>query len=194
VAGGVAQDGLEVGLSEVLAGVAALCSPTNIFQWDSRASALPFASIGQAPRLADAEGTLTALTQPDFSPHQFVYLSTNALSFITATNSPDAKIVSQIFSAHRIDLEIMNSTPAMLHLSQSYYHPWHAYIDDRSATIWRANHAFQAVEIPAGQHRVRFVYEDRLFRYGTITSLATLFACALLWRRAGRPSIGTPIS
>lgn len=170
-----------------LTGVAALSSPTNIFQWDARTNALPFASIGQAPRFADTEGTLTALTQPDFSPHQVVYLPTNALHIITATNSIDAKILSQNFSAQRIDFETMSSSPAVLHLSQSFYHPWRAYIDDWPVTIWRANHAFQAVEIPAGQHRVRFIYEDRFFLYGVIASLATLLACSVLWKLVLKP-------
>ena len=32
--------------------------------------------------------------------------------------------------------------------------------------LWRANHAFQAVQVPAGQHRVRLRYEDKRFQLG----------------------------
>ena len=166
-----------------LVGVAALPSPTNIFQWESRPGALPFASIGQQPRFADSEGTLTALTRPDYSPQQFVYLPTNAFGVITATNQPSAQILTQTFSAHHIELESTSAGPAIVHLSQSFYHPWKVYIDGQPAIIWRANHAFQAVEVPAGRHRLRFIYEDRWFRLGAMVSFASVLICAALsWR------------
>jgi uncharacterized membrane protein YfhO len=71
----------------------------------------------------------------------------------------------------------------MLVIAQSYYHAWHAYVDDKPTALWHANYAFQALEVPAGKHQVSLIYEDNAFRYGAVISLASLAAiCVLLAR------------
>ncbi len=45
-------------------------------------------------------------------------------------------------------------------ISQTYYPAWKAYVDGRPAKLWRANYAFQALEVPAGRHHIRLAYED----------------------------------
>jgi uncharacterized membrane protein YfhO len=72
----------------------------------------------------------------------------------------------------------------MVVVAQAYYHPWHAYVDGKRAPLWRANHAFQALEVPAGKHQIRLVYEDRSFIYGCIISLGCLLGCG--WTARGR--------
>ena len=54
-------------------------------------------------------------------------------------------------------------------------------MDGRQASLWRANYAFQALEVPSGRHEVNLVYEDRNFHYGLVLSLASLFICGMLW-------------
>ena len=73
----------------------------------------------------------------------------------------------------------------MLVAAQTYYHPWHAYVDGQPVRLWRANYAFQAVVIPAGAHQVRLVYEDRRFNFGAVVSLATLAGCGIFFFRRG---------
>ena len=51
-------------------------------------------------------------------------------------------------------------------ISQTDYPAWKALVDGRPAILWRANHAFQAVEVPAGQHQIVLVYRDRAFQVG----------------------------
>ena len=71
----------------------------------------------------------------------------------------------------------------MLVVAQAFYHPWHAYVDGNATPLWRANYAFQALEVPPGKHQIRLVYEDRSFRYGAITSLLFLLGCGITWFR-----------
>jgi uncharacterized membrane protein YfhO len=71
----------------------------------------------------------------------------------------------------------------MLVIAQSYYHHWKASVDGKPARIWRANHAFQAIEVPGGQRRIQIVYEDRPLLYGGILSGSTLFGCLIAWFR-----------
>jgi len=66
-------------------------------------------------------------------------------------------------------------------VAQSYYHLWKASIDGVPTRLWRANHAFQALEVPAGRHSVTLVYDDRGFRLGAWVSVLTLLGLATTW-------------
>jgi uncharacterized membrane protein YfhO len=67
----------------------------------------------------------------------------------------------------------------MVSISQSFYHPWKAYVDGARVPLWRANHAFQALQVPAGKHRVWLRYEDRMFRLGASISGALVLLLVL---------------
>ena len=71
--------------------------------------------------------------------------------------------------------------PAMVVIAQTYYYPWHAYVDGKPVPLWRANYAFQALAVPSGRHQVSVVYEDRIFFWGAVLSLLSLPACAAAW-------------
>ena len=67
--------------------------------------------------------------------------------------------------------------PALVVISQSYYPFWRVLVDGKPARLWRANHAFQAVEVPSGHHLVQLNYRDPFFCVGTLVSAAILLAC-----------------
>jgi len=73
----------------------------------------------------------------------------------------------------------------MVVVSQSYFHPWEAFVDDKPAKLWRADHAFQAFEVPAGRHEAKLVYVDRMFQSGVIVSLIGILAL-VSWTPPGR--------
>jgi uncharacterized membrane protein YfhO len=73
--------------------------------------------------------------------------------------------------------------PTLVVLAQSYYHPWQATVNGQPANLLRANHAFQAVPVPAGRSTVRLDYVDRRFQLGLALSALGLVACAVLWWR-----------
>ena len=74
--------------------------------------------------------------------------------------------------------------PAVVVASQTYYHAWHAYVDGKRVPLWRANYAFQSLQVPAGLHLVRLVYEDGLFQCGAAASLASLLICLFACSRS----------
>jgi uncharacterized membrane protein YfhO len=48
--------------------------------------------------------------------------------------------------------------------------------------LLRANYAFQAFQIPAGEHKIHLAYEDRAFEIGaTISGIAWLGSFSALW-------------
>ena len=79
-------------------------------------------------------------------------------------------------------IQIRGETPCLLTIAQAHYHRWRADVDGRPVKVWRANYAFQALEVPAGQHLVRLKYEDRLFQAGSLISILSIVGC-LLWVR-----------
>ena len=72
-------------------------------------------------------------------------------------------------------------------LAESWYPGWTATVDGREASIVRANINQKAVAIPAGTHRVAFVFRPRSLARGAMVSglaLACLVAsAAFAWRR-----------
>jgi len=158
-------------------GVSQISASNTIFAWQERKSFLPLATAGQQPVfIGDAE-TLKKLDSSDFDPRHTVYLPLSARGEVTVTNASEAKIISQQFAAQRAQLTVEAPAPALVVIAQAFYHNWHAFVDGKPVSILRANRAFQALEIPAGQHEVVLRYEDRAFRIGTAVSVLTLLGC-----------------
>ncbi len=72
-------------------------------------------------------------------------------------------------------------------VTELYDRDWHAAIDGRPAKLYRANVAFRAVAVPAGEHEVVFTYVPRAFHGGLVLSAIALVVVALLallsWRK-----------
>ncbi|HVM49871.1 MAG TPA: YfhO family protein, partial [Candidatus Acidoferrum sp.] len=163
-------------------------NPTNAVDWVRRDTWLPIIMAGQKPLFADNAGTLAAIGSARFDPRHEVYLPREAEGRIHATEATSARVVSSQFSAQRVSLTVEAAAPAMVSVAQAFYHPWHAYVDGKPTPLWRANYAFQALEVPTGRHEVRLAYEDRAFVAGCIISLGCLLGVVLLARvlNAGR--------
>src|SRR5207244_1839660 len=111
------------------------------------------------------------------------YLPPEARGLISVSNASRPEIKPVEFSAQRVRFEVTAGGPAMVVAAQAYYHPWHAYVDGRRARLWEANYAFQALEIPAGHHEIKIVYEDRAFAIGGIISAVFLAGIVIGWWR-----------
>jgi uncharacterized membrane protein YfhO len=93
-------------------------------------------------------------------------------------------VTSAGFSPNKVEADINAAAPGLVVLSQSYYHLWRAFVDEKSAPLLRANLAFQAVEVPAGRHHLKLIYRDPNLEIGAIISLLSLAACGWIWLRA----------
>ena len=173
------------GLPEALAdfvGVAQITS-SNRFEWDKRRNFMPLVTAGQKPVFASREATLAGLTNISFNPRETVYLPLEAQSTLAAVRRTEVQAKMRRFSAHRIEAEVIAPEPTMVVIAQAYYHPWRAYVDGSRVSLWRANHAFQALQVSTGVHTVEWVYEDGAFRIGGFVSLITILLCGLMWWR-----------
>ena len=168
-------------------GVAQVITPDNPFGWQSRSDYLPLVTTGQRPRFAEDSETLQALASDNFEPRREVYLPTTTKTEVRATNGAEARIMSTEWAAQHVRFSVEAPAPAMVVIAQSFYHNWHSFVDGRPVRLWRANHAFQALEVPAGRHVVSLVYQDRAFHLGAIISALALIACLVFLKRTGGP-------
>jgi len=156
------------------------------FDWEARSTYLPLVTAGQKPVFLDAAGSLQGLLDPAFDPRHVVYLPLQAGTLITITNQTSARIVSQSCSAHRVEFQTEAKQPSMVVAANTFYPCWRAYVDDQPVRLWRANHAYQALQVPAGHHRVELVYRDKEFLAGMTLSGITMFGCLAALRPRAR--------
>jgi hypothetical protein len=165
------QGGLE-GLSDFL-GISHITAPRTLIDWSVRTNCLPLITAGQQPEYLDGKALLRALMSPSFNPRQQAYLVPEAKDRIQSMATSAARVYPGLCTAQRIQAEVESPTRTLVVIAQAYYHPWHAYLDGRPIPLWRANHAFQAVESPPGRHRLELVYEDAVFRMGMMLTVVT---------------------
>jgi hypothetical protein len=160
-------------------GIRFMTMPGTLTEWSRRTNALPIISAGQQPRfVADVE-MLNTILNSNFNPHAEVLLPPEARAAVSATSQPQARIAPGPTSAHQLEFDVTAPGTTMVNISQSFYSPWKAYVDGAPVPLWRANHAFQAIQVPAGRHHVWLCYEDRKFRLGAwISGSLALLALA----------------
>jgi hypothetical protein len=168
-------------------GVAQVTVPDNLFAWQSRSNFMPLVTAGQQPLFAGDSETLLAVAKDDFEPRREVYLPATARAEIRAANAANARIISTQWAAQRARFSVEAPTPAMVVIAHSFYHNWRSFVDGHPVRLWRANNAFQALEVPAGRHEVTLVYQDRAFHLGAVISTLTLITCLVLLSCPNRP-------
>ena len=178
-------DKLPEGLTDFL-GVQQITRADKLFAWKTRPNFLPFASIGQRPVFVEPAQIIPRLSSPGFDPRAEVFFPLEMKPRIVATNGESARIISQEFTAHRQTFNVKTDRPTLLVLSQTFYHPWKATLDGRASEIWKANHAYQSIVVPAGRHQIRLIYDDKMFLAGAVLSGITILLwtiCWVIWKR-----------
>jgi hypothetical protein len=166
-------------------GVSAYATGTNAAVWEARSTALPIITAGQRPIFSDSESLPWKLLAVDFDPRAMVLLPDEYESHLKAQPG-DVRVGARIFSTHEISAQVQSLTNSLVVVAQTHYPAWKAYVDGKRVPLLRANHAFQAIEVPAGEHNIRLAYEDSRFRMGLVISLLTLVAwLVLLWTTRG---------
>ena len=148
--------------------------PTN---WESRPTAMALATAGQLPVFADDFASLAALSNGSVDFHRTVILPVEAKREVKVFQESAAQVQMVKFRNQKVSLEVESASPSLVVCCQSYSPAWRAYVDGRATRIWRANYAFQAVEVEAGRHTVDLVYRDSTFSAGAVLS----FAGVVLW-------------
>ena len=169
-------------------GVSQISAPDQIYHWQSRSNFLPLVTAGQKPVFLDDADTLRALTQPNFVGGRIVFLPPEAKkTLVTVTNRTSARVSNSHFENQSVNADVEAAKPSLVVVSQTYYHDWRAYVDGQETPVLRANHAFQAIQVPPGRHHIRLAYEDRAFETGAAVSIVAWLGCLIcLFRLPGR--------
>jgi len=175
------------GLADFL-GVTRVTARSNLLTWSPRLTALPWVTGGQRPVFVDAGTALTNLIAAEFDPREVVLLPLEARTLAMATNRANLRIGKVDWSSQRVRVEADAEQAAWLVFSQVHYYPWRVWVDEVEGTVWRANVAFQAVELPPGRHKVDLIYRDEAFRFGCLVSICGLVLTGMVWRRRSEPT------
>ncbi len=162
-------------------GVSQITAPAKVVDWMPRPSTMPLVTIGQQPVFADDSTTFQALFQTNLDLGHIVCLPIEARGAIAAMRQTAARILEAKFANESVSIQTEAPAASLVVISQTYYPAWKAYVDGRRTRLWRANYAFQALEVPAGHHHIQLAYEDEPLLAGAVLSGLGLLACAGLW-------------
>lgn len=126
--------------------------------------------VGQSAVVANQDAAWEAIRADDFDPASLVILERGQLLDI----QPNSTLAVVTYDLHHVAVAVETDQPGYLVLSDAYYPGWRATIDGQPAIIERANYAFRAVYVPAGQHTVEFVFEPLIWKIGLGVSGLTL--------------------
>ncbi len=160
-------------------------APGKVFDWVARSNYIPVVTVGQAPVFTSDQEAFNAIAEGAGDFRNFVCLPLEAKPYVHAGHQPAARIVAKDFTAMRQRIDVETPDEAMVVLTEAHYHNWTVEVDGKPAQLWRANYAFEAVEVPAGRHEVLLVYRDEAFRTGAVVSLCALSFCLARWFLAG---------
>jgi hypothetical protein len=146
--------------------------------------------VGRATGAANADEAFELVTADDFDPYASVVLeggaSSGDASAPTSTAEPLAETpISQRWRAS-------SSLGGWLVLAQTWFPGWRARVDGVETPLLRANYAFGAVALPAGEHEVELSYEPASFRTGAIVSLASALIGVAAFVLAKRATLRGP--
>jgi hypothetical protein len=104
---------------------------------------------------------------------------------------PGGHAAIQAEEPERLVVSSESGTPGWLVVTDTWFPGWRATVDGVAQPLWRADHAFRAVRVPAGRHTVEFAYRPASFRAGlALTGLAAMAIAGLAFWPALRRGAG----
>jgi uncharacterized membrane protein YfhO len=135
----------------------------------------------------DAAQSLMRVTNDDFDFRHGVVLEEAPPDWVEPTDVPTRAAAVHIthYEPNRVEMMVETAVNGLLVLTDTYAPGWTVLVNGRDTPLYIANHAFRALVVPSGIHRVEFVYKPAAFRVGAAVSLLTmaiLIPAALLFR------------
>lgn len=129
--------------------------------------------VGEYRIIEDLDQTLNEMVHGNWEPSTSTLLDRKPSLRIQPGGRADARIVD--YRPERIEINVSASSPKLLVLADSYYPSgWKAFVDGEETGIMRADGVLRAIAIPAGDHKVEFVFKPKWFYTGLWVSLISL--------------------
>lgn len=162
-------------------------TPGQLLTWIERSSAMPLITAGQRPVFVPSPETLKHIARAEFRPRSNVYFAEASRAAIPDTSQVSAEVSDIRFEAERIACTVTSASETLCVVAVAHYPAWRATVNGMKARVHKANHAFMAIEVPAGESQVELRYVDKGFLYGGGISLAGWLAlCGVGLRRRRR--------
>jgi len=125
---------------------------------------------------------LGLLSSDDFEPTTYVILEKEPDPLTPSIDAELAQPHVEIldYAPNKVIIRAASATGGFVVLSDLYYHGWKAFVDGVPQEVYKADYAFRAVQLEAGEHHIEFVFDPLSFRVGATVSLGTLSLVAIL--------------
>lgn len=159
-------------------------------------NALPRAFlVGEAEVVAD-EDAVSRILSRDFDFRRVAALAEPLPEGVRLEPGPVGEVEWTARENGRATLRVRSDRPALLVITENFYPAWHAEVDGVRAPILRADYAFRAIPVPAGEHEVTLTYSSPVLKAsaavsaGMIVLLLGLGIGGTLIRRRREPAPG----
>lgn len=143
-----------------------------IYLYENQKTLPQFFLVPKARFIEEKEKILDYILSPEFNPDEEVVLEEPIDFGSKILSKADGEMVK--YEEQEVDLKVEQDGDGFLVLGDTYYPGWKAYLDNQPVKIYQANLAFRAISVPAGKHKVRFIFEPTYFKIGLSISLLSL--------------------
>jgi len=153
-------------------------SEVNLYE---NLTALPTAHMVPCAQVLSSRQEIEArLSEPGFDFSRQILLEDAPDGATLCSDSGSYECVITSYDPKRISIEVRNSEPGFLFLSQAWYSAWKVYIDGQPGEIFVADGAFMSTYLEPGNHVVEFVYKSTYFTAGAVLSTFTFLVLTTL--------------
>lgn len=122
-----------------------------------------FHSVQKTPR----ENIISTLKKPDFDYRNILLVDSDAkvTQSYPAAEPPslspaEAKIVQELQPGTEFLIQTSSPKPAVMMFSENWHPYWKASLDGKSVNTLQVNYTLLGVEVPAGDHEIRLIYDS----------------------------------
>ena len=131
----------------------------------------------------DPDAAFAAIHKSDFNPASQVVLESSITNNQSLITNLQPNIFYTDYRPGHFTVVAQTPETAYLVLAEVWYPGWQAAVDGDPVTIYRANTAFMAVQIPSGESAVTFNFTSPMLTIGAIISLLTILLSVFVLTR-----------
>lgn len=141
--------------------------------------------ISDIMQVASADEAIEALS--DIDPGQTAVLNTSDFSLEANRFSEQGSIEMTSYQPNELIYQANVPSEAFAVFSEIYYpEGWQAYIDDEPVEHVRVNFILRGLQIPAGEHTIRFEFKPQSYYLGSqVTLVSSILLCLVLLASLG---------
>jgi hypothetical protein len=136
--------------------------------------------VASAVSVATNEEAFLQIVKPDFDPLNVVYVYGEGIQSSEGQTCKQPELKTIHAGTTRINYRASLDCDRYLYFAQPYYKDWITRVDGNEVPTLRANYAFSASLIKAGEHNIERVYKPRSVTIGFYITVASLALLAVM--------------